>query len=236
MHASRSFPRLALLLPATLVAAGLHACAPVALRPSTADADAAQALRTAQEARLELQALRSRIAELEMQVRDLSDMLAWNAQHVAEQSRRTDGLRPGVPSSAPRPATGNARVTHDEATEYRQALDLYFARRYAEAIEAFRGLLARHPRGTYADNAEYWIGESHYGLGDYRSALDAFGRVAAMTSSTKADDAQLKLGYCHLRLGDRRRAGEEFRKLVSLHPSSEYVARAKAELEKLDLP
>ena len=207
-------------------------------RPSTADADAAQALRAAQEARLEVQTLRSRTAELELQVRDLSDMLSWSAQRAAELSRRLDSLRPGGVSPAPRTAAPAApsRVTPDEASEYRQALDLYFARRYAEAIDAFRGLLARHPRGAYADNAEYWIGESHYGLGDYRAALASFERVAAMPGSNKADDAQLKLGYCRLRLGDRVRAGEEFRKLVSLHPSSEYVGRAQAELDKLGMP
>jgi tol-pal system protein YbgF len=113
------------------------------------------------------------------------------------------------------------------------ALDQHFARQYAAAIASFRDLLARHPKGAYSGNAEYWIGEGLYAQGDYAGALAAFHRVSAYPGSGKADDAQLKLGYCHLRLGDQPRARAEFRKLVSLHPTSEYVERARGELEKL---
>jgi tol-pal system protein YbgF len=169
-----------------------------------------------------------RLGELEGQVRDLSEMLAWNL--------RGDAVRgaPATRDSQPQAAENRARVTPDEATEYRRALDLYFARRYAEAVRAFKDLLASRPDGAYAGNAEYWIGESLYAQGDYTGASAAFRRVFTHPGNAKIDDAQLKLGYCALRLGDRRRAGEEFRKLVSLHPTSEYVERARGELEKLD--
>jgi tol-pal system protein YbgF len=113
------------------------------------------------------------------------------------------------------------------------ALDLHFARQYPAAVTAFRDLLARHPSGAYAGNAEYWIGEGLYAQGDYFGALAAFQRVFAHPGSPKKDDARLKLGYCYLRLGDRARAVAEFRNLVSSHPDSEYVERARGELQKL---
>lgn len=228
--------------------AGCAAPAPDASR----DAELAETLRLAQQARLELQTQSSRLAELEGQVRDLSEMLAFGAERDAGHDRALDSLRRGLPAAAPRNIPANparavapaaaassekVRPTPDEATAYREALDHYFARRYTPAITAFQDLLSRYPQGAYADNATYWIGESHYGLGDYAAAQASFERVlSGWPGSAKADDAQLKLGYCHLRRGDARRAGEEFRKLVSLHPSSEYVERAKGELAKLGTP
>lgn len=232
-----------------LSAALLAGCAAPAPDTRAPDAELAETLRLAQQARLELQTQSARLAELEGQVRDLSEMLAFGAERDAGHDRALDSLRRGLPAASPRnvpanparavanPAPERTRLTPDEATAYREALDHYFARRYTPAITAFQDLLTRYPQGAYTDNATYWIGESQYGLGDYRAALASFERVLSQwPGSAKADDAQLKLGYCHLRLGDTRRAGEEFRKLVSLHPSSEYVERAKGELAKLGMP
>jgi tol-pal system protein YbgF len=238
-------------LSAALLFAGCAASAP---DTASRDADLAETLKLAQEARLELQTQSARLGELEGQVRDLTEMLAWSAERDATQDRALDSLRRGgkgsaaSPASAARPVaaapssmsavnTVTKSVKPEEATLYRSALDLYFARQYAPAITAFQDLLTRWPKGAYADNATYWIGESQYGLGEHAAALASFQLVlTSYPKSAKADDAQLKLGYCHLKLGDTRRAGEEFRKLVSLHPSSEYVERARGELAKLGTP
>jgi tol-pal system protein YbgF len=228
-----------------LLAALVVGCAAPAPQSGTRDAELTETLRLAQEARLELQTQTARLSELEAQVRDLSEMLAWSAERDAHQDRTLDSLRGRAgtplrtqPKSAPAAAPSSvSRLSPDEATAYRDALNLYFGRQYASAISAFKDLLATWPGGSHAANATYWIGESHYGLGDYAAALAAFQSVLSThPGSSKADDAQLKLGYCHLKLGDTRRAGEEFRKLVSLHPSSEYVERARAELSKLGQP
>jgi len=240
------------LLGAAMMTAFLAACAAPAPEISTTrDAEVAETLRLAQEARLELQTQASRLAELEGQVRDLSEMLAWSAERDGTQDRTLDSIRRGTPlpkqrAQAPTPAVkpsdkksdewDRGRVSPDEATSYRKALDLYFARQYVEANEAFRDLLTQYPNGAYAGNARYWIGEGHYGLGEYAQALASFQSVLTTSGGSKTDDAQLKLGYCHLKLGDPRRAGEEFRKLVSLHPTSEYVERARGELTKLGQP
>ena len=228
-----------------LLALGLGAalwtgCAAPAGINAARDAELAETARVTQVTRLELQTQAARLAELEGQMRDLSEMLAWSAERDRAQDRALDSLRGPLPAAV-RPSTGGSpvagRLSPDEATAYRAALDLYFARQYAAAISAFRDLQTRFPGGGYDDNAEYWIGESHYGLEDYTSARAAFERVLSRhPGSAKADDAQLKLGYCYLKQGNPRRAGEEFRKLVSLHPSSEYVERARAELAKLGIP
>jgi tol-pal system protein YbgF len=226
----------------------LSACAAPSARPSgrPSDADAtlsveesADALRLAQESRLELQTQSARLKELEGQVRDLTEILSWTAEQIQSQTRQIDSLRqgagaPAASSFAPvNAAPAPQRISSDEASQYRLALDQYFGRNYAAALKAFTELQAQYPKGAYADNAEYWIGESRFAQGDFAGALAAFRKVFTFAGTEKADDAQLKIGYCHLRLNDRKKAEEEFRKLVSLYPSSEYVDRAQGEIDKL---
>ena len=136
--------------------------------------------------------------------------------------------------SAPAPARrAPQRISSDEASQCRLALDQYFGRNYAAAQKAFTDLQSKYPTGAYADNAEYWIGECRFALGDFTGALASFRKVFTYSGTEKADDAQLKIGFCYLRLNDRKKAEEEFRKLVSLYPSSEYVDRAQGEIDKL---
>jgi tol-pal system protein YbgF len=202
--------------------------------------ESADALRLAQESRLELQTQSARLKELEGQVRDLTEILSWTAEQIQSQTRQLDSLRQGTAGAPPAASTASIhasqaprRISSDEASQYRLALDQYFGRNYAAALKAFSELQAQYPKGAYADNAEYWIGEARFAQGDYAGALASFRKVFTFAGTEKADDAQLKIGYCHLRLNDRKKAEEEFRKLVSLYPSSEYVDRAQGEIDKL---
>jgi len=222
---------------------GLAGCAPSAPSRTAApptEEESADALRLAQESKLELQTQSSRLKELEGQVRDLTEILSWTAERVQIQERSLDSVRRGTSSALPASTSASSsldaaptRITPDEATLYRQALDQYFGRNYDASLKAFTDLQTRYPQGAYADNAEYWIGESRFGKGDFTGAAASFRKVFTYAGTEKADDAQLKLGYCYLRLNDRKRAGEEFRKLVSSYPSSEYVDRAQVEIDKL---
>jgi tetratricopeptide (TPR) repeat protein len=72
---------------------------------------------------------------------------------------------------------------------YSDALERFRARRFAEAIDIFQWLLAQDPSNPLASNCEYWIGESYFGLADYKEAYAAFKRVTTYTGSAKRNDA-----------------------------------------------
>ena len=136
-------------------------------------------------------------------------------------------------SPNPRTNKTNLSLEETEAQEYKKAADLYYGRKYSQAIKRFRELLNDYPNGTFADNSWYWIGECHFAQGNFAKAIASFQKVLTFPRTEKADDAQLKLGYCYLRMGERNQAAEEFQKVLSLYPSSEFAGRAKAELNKL---
>ncbi|HSQ19335.1 MAG TPA: tetratricopeptide repeat protein, partial [Blastocatellia bacterium] len=72
---------------------------------------------------------------------------------------------------------------------YSDALERFRSRRFAEAIDIFQWLLLQDPSDTIASNCEYWIGESYFGLADYKEAYAAFKRVTSYTGSAKRNDA-----------------------------------------------
>ncbi|MEK6321621.1 MAG: tetratricopeptide repeat protein [Acidobacteriota bacterium] len=76
---------------------------------------------------------------------------------------------------------------------YSDALVRFRARHYNEAIDILQWLLLQYPGDTLASNCEYWIGESYFGLADYKLAYAAFKRVTLYSGSVKRNDAALMM-------------------------------------------
>jgi len=89
----------------------------------------------------------------------------------------------------------------DEKAAYDQAFQALKELRYADAAEDFQSFLDQYPNSDYADNAQYWLGESYYVTRNYDIALTAFqGLLDQYPESPKAPDALLKIGYTHYEL------------------------------------
>jgi len=122
-----------------------------------------------------------------------------------------------VALAAKNPAPGKTAVTRTEAkasvtrresrisTAYRDAFDRFRQRHYQEAIDIFEWLLEQYPTDAFASNCQYWIGESYFGLQEYKKAYAAFKRVTEYAGSAKRIDAltMMKRAAVKQRLGDR---------------------------------
>ena len=105
-------------------------------------------------------------------------------------------------------AEAKASVTKRESrisTAYRDALDRFRQRNYQQAIDIFEWLLDQYPTDTLASNCQYWLGESYFGLQDYKNAYTAFKRVTEYSGSAKRVDAltMMRRAQSRQRLGDR---------------------------------
>lgn len=174
------------------------------------------------------QALVDETQALDEQEQNLRDEIAGQEQQLAAMDSGTGGE--AVPTRESATPSWKSASFQDRYQEARQD---YLARRYRQAAEKFQNLLSTNTRHSLSDNCQYWIGESYYGLGNYRQAIVAFEKVFSFPDSNKDADAQLKLGICYMRLDEREQARQEFQKLVDNYPTSEYVSVARRYIEQM---
>lgn len=139
---------------------------------------------------------------------------------------------PTEPARAP--AEGVPTDTAQDQAAYQEAVNLLKEGRYEQAIAALNGLLQQSPQGTYADNAQYWLGEAYYVTRQYEAALQAFQKLLqAYPQSRKVSHAELKLGYIYYELGQMEKARSLLEGLVSRYPESAVGRLAEERLERM---
>lgn len=139
---------------------------------------------------------------------------------------------PARPLARPRDVPPD-RDGGEAATEYRTAVDMVRAGQYENAVTALRGFLTKHPRHDYADNAQYWLGETFYAAKDFGQALVEFRNVVeTYPRGNKVPDALLKVGYCYQALGQTAKARAVLEQVVNLYPKTEPAVLAAKRLEQ----
>jgi tol-pal system protein YbgF len=135
--------------------------------------------------------------------------------------------------AAPKAQAPVAVTSANASSAYEAALDKFKARDFDGAIEGFRSLLNGNVEQGLADNCQYWIGESYYGLKQYKEAIKQFGTVLGLARSSKKADAMMMTGNCQARLGNAAAAKEAYEKVVADFPTSPLVEKAKDKLSRM---
>ncbi len=177
-----------------------------------------------------------RLQQLEQQVRNLQRQVEQQKQTIARLNAQLLAKEEEIRQlKEQNTAQGQMAFSYDGnyESQYKQALDLFHNRQYQQAIQVFQQLVNQNPNHPLADNAQYWIGESYFALGQYQKAIIEFEKVFLFDQSNKNDYAQYKLGLCYYLLGNKQRARAEFQKLIDRYPRSELVAKARRYLQKI---
>jgi len=121
------------------------------------------------------------------------------------------------------------------AQYYQDALDDVYGKNFVQAIAKFQDLLRQSDPDNLADNAQYWIAECNYALGNYQLAIAEFERVFAFENNNKVDDAQFMIGIAYIKAGDPLLAQLELSNLLAFYQDSEYIVRAEREFLGLNI-
>lgn len=159
---------------------------------------------------------------------------------IASARQAPTGYAAAVPAALP--STRGARTSGYEplrgfsgpfAEKYNTARMKFESFDYQGCINIMSELLASEPNHVLADNAQYWIGESYYGLKQYQKALIEFQKVFSYEATDKYDDAQLMIGLCYVRMGQRDQARQAFQEFLNTYAGSEYTGVAQRYLRTI---
>ena len=118
-----------------------------------------------------------------------------------------------------------------EQQAYQSAFELLKSGRYEDAALAFTQFIAGYPTGSYADNAQYWLGETYYITRRFDAAIQEFERLISLhPDSRKLTHALLKIGYAHDELGREAEAERVLGDLIERFPQSAAAGLARKRL------
>jgi tol-pal system protein YbgF len=141
--------------------------------------------------------------------------------------RSTAAAAGGAAAAAPKPGVSDKQA-------YQTAFDLLQARKYDEAAKAFNQFLSGYASSPLADNAQYWLAQSHYVQRQFNVALPEFQKVIEKyPQSSKLPDALLKVGYCQSELGNKSAARTALQQVMKQFPDTTAARLATQQLEKL---
>jgi tol-pal system protein YbgF len=218
-----------------------------------------EALKIAQETKLDVDVLNNKTTEMDNKVLALSeDVSSVSLAKIEEIENRLTLLveafkdlqaqvtalqnapaPKSVKSGPVAPATfspsGASKVLlgSTEYDTYQNALRVFNTRNYDQALKIFSDILKQYPQGSYSDNCDYWIGECYYAQRDYANAIASFKKVFDFKNSTKADASQLKIGMSYMKMGQTALAKTELKFLIDRYPASAYVSRAQKYLSEM---
>ena len=114
---------------------------------------------------------------------------------------------------------GNAQ--EEEKILYRNALELFEASRYAEALEIFSEVIIIYPDGIYTPDAYFWSGELFLAQELYEDAKLSYAEVfEQFPDHIRSADSLYKLGEISRIDLDFIEANNYFERVVSLFPDS----------------
>jgi tol-pal system protein YbgF len=187
----------------------------------------------------EIKILRANIEEDRQLLDKIADDVAVLKQDYESKISPPD-TKPGEVVAIPPPTPVAPSFPEEEPQEdmegaYQKAYGTFKAGDYAGALRLFEAFLRIYPKSEYADNAQYWIGESYYKQEDYERAILEYEKVLQQyPKGDKVPAALLKQGFSFLNLGDQVDAKLLFQKVIQEYPQSPQAEIAARKLKVLD--
>jgi len=136
-----------------------------------------------------------------------------------------DGSVNGAITTTTAATSVSATSGNAEKAAYEKAYDVLKAGQVAAAKQAFTAYLAKYPKGRYAANGHYWLGEIYMLDNQFKEAGEAFAVVVEQyPAHRKMLDASFKLGKVYHLQGKDEKARVLLSKVASTKGSAGKLA------------
>ncbi len=196
----------------------------------------------------QLQQLQQEMMELrgivEQQAHELSQLKQQSMDRYIDVDNRLAELVKNPPAtttgSTATAASGTAVATsvaskkpmEGEKPAYDAAYGLVKAKRFDDALEAFKQFLVDYPDGRYAPNSYYWMGELYQVTQppDLEAARQSFAQLLAQyPNNPKVPGAMYKLGKVYYQKGNKAKSKEWLDKVIADYGNGVSSAADKAQ-------
>jgi tol-pal system protein YbgF len=179
--------------------------------------------------------LEARVAKLTEAFKAQEGQLTAREEELRELQKNIRQQQPvagGTPAESPEIS---AAETEAVRSDYEIAWRALEKKDYRLAISRFKEFLQKHPKSKLANNAQYWIGESHYALREFDQAILEFDAVRSRyPQADKVPAALLKQGFAFAELGEKVNARLILQEVVEKYAQSPEAVQAKQKLRSLE--
>jgi len=161
---------------------------------------------------------------------------------VTDEKLPTDGRTSSTPSERAPERSDGEDPEHSDPFSGKSGLDLYKTAlakyrtgEFSTALSGFKRFLSSGPRSDYRDNGLYWVGECHFGLGNFEQSVDYFQRILEEEpDGNKVPDAMLKMALAFREMGMEDRARRKLQELTDKYPSTNAGRIGEKKLSELE--
>jgi tol-pal system protein YbgF len=178
--------------------------------------------------------LEARVAKLTESFKVQEGQLKAREEELRELQKHT--RQPQMAGGASAESTEVSAAENESVrSDYEIAWRALEKKDYRVAISRFKEFLQKHPKSKLANNAQYWIGESHYALREFDQAILEFDAVRSRyPQADKVPAALLKQGFAFAELGEKVNARLILQEVVEKYAQSPEAAQAKQKLRALE--
>lgn len=122
--------------------------------------------------------------------------------------------------------TANPQKSDLESIEYESGKRLYFDQKYNETIKTLTKFLTSYPNSSFGYDANYYLADAHYRLGQNAEALPYYQKVLELNKGTYTNRSLFKVAEIQYVLGQYQEAMKYYKLLQSAAASKKEVANA----------
>lgn len=184
----------------------------------------------------QVEALRTQVRQLRGQVEEQQYKTDSANQRQRDQYLDLDNrLRSLEGGRSAAPSAPSNTAAQGEAAAYQAAFAQLKNAQYDQAATSFKQFLNSYPQSQYADNAQYWLSESHYVSREFDQAKNEFNKVVNnYPASAKVSDAELKLGFIAYEQKDWVTARSQLNRVMVNYPQTTAAQLARQRLSRMD--
>ena len=171
-----------------------------------------------------------RVGSLAQEVDSLRELITAAPRGADVPIDPSAGGDPAAAAGSPAPAGLGASPERF----WNMAMADYYGSDYDIAIQGFTTYLAQFPKTERADDAQFYIGQSHYNAGRYDKAVEAYEMtIRTYPSSDLQAEAYYKLGESYRALKQVDRARTAYQHVIKSYPDSAAATQAQQRIQEL---